>query len=513
MTEKKYSRQRKNDSNKEMEAVASELGNRPPSAVDIEMAIIGAMLIDCDSCMDQIEELNEECFYDRRCRLVFNTIKDMVAHKKPVDCLTVTQTLTDMNELESIGGVTWIVDLTNKIGSLIHNEYYSKILLEKRVQRNLIKAAYRIIKDVFSENISLDLLIANAQSAILAASDVGIRKDTKHVMDIIDRTVEKIEKAQTATGITGVPSGYQSLDRLTMGWQNGNLIILGARPGVGKTAFALNLARNAAVMFSKRVAFFTLEMQDVEILQRLLITESGIPGSKISGRNKMDGTDWGVLEHAITRLAQANIFIDDTPCIPITEFASKAKHLVIEKGVEMIFVDYLQLMKGESNAHGFREQEVASISRTLKGLAKELDIPIMALSQLSRGVMNRAGSNGRPMLSDLRESGAIEQDADIVMFIHRPDALGLMDENASDNNSEVIIAKHRNGELANIPMRYVGSQVKFYDDSVYDWDASAFIERGSKLNHASVQEEYSPFNDFHDSGWQPSEEFQYDAKR
>ncbi|MCQ2159846.1 MAG: DnaB-like helicase C-terminal domain-containing protein [Bacteroidales bacterium] len=306
--------------------------------------------------------------------------------------------------------------------------------------------------------------------------------------------MDKIEKAQTSSGLTGVPSGYTSIDRLTMGWQKGNLIILGARPSVGKTAFALNLARNAAVEFNRPIAFFSLEMQDVEILQRLLVAESGIPGDKVSGKSKMANDDWIALESGLSRLIQAPIYIDETPQIPITEFASKAKHLVREKGVEMIFVDYLQLMKGESSQQSFREQEVASISRSLKGLAKELDIPIMALSQLSRGIMNRAGSNGRPVLSDLRESGSIEQDADIVVFIHRPEAIGFTDqETMSETNTEIIFAKHRNGELATIPMDFVGEYVRFYELG-QSLKLEPTVTYESRMNQSSVNTSNSEFD-------------------
>lgn len=486
MADKSYIRKKKEVDSNSTESVFSEITKGLPSAVELEMSLIGAMLIDCESCTDQIEELSEDCFYDARCRAIFSQIKKMVSQKDPVDCLTVTQCLSDSGDLEKIGGLAWVADLTSKAGMISHSEYYSKILMQKRIQRDLIKASYRIIKDALAENVNVDQLISNAQSIIFKASDTGIRKDTRHVTDIVQRTMDKIEKAQTSSGLTGVPSGYTSIDRLTMGWQKGNLIILGARPSVGKTAFALNLARNAAVEFNRPIAFFSLEMQDVEILQRLLVAESGIPGDKVSGKSKMANDDWIALESGLSRLIQSPIYIDETPQIPIAEFASKAKHLVREKGVEMIFVDYLQLMKGESSQQSFREQEVASISRSLKGLAKELDIPIMALSQLSRGIMNRAGSNGRPVLSDLRESGSIEQDADIVVFIHRPEAIGFTDqETMSETNTEIIFAKHRNGELATIPMDFEGEYVRFYElGQGLKMDTTVTYE--SRMNQSSV---------------------------
>jgi replicative DNA helicase len=306
--------------------------------------------------------------------------------------------------------------------------------------------------------------------------------------------MERIERVQKSSGITGVHSGFHKIDQFTMGWQPGNLIILGARPSVGKTAFALNLARNAAVEFNEPVAFFSLEMTSMELTDRLIATESGISSDKLKGKLKMLPDEWQVLEQSIGRIFRSPLYIDETPGITLTEFTAKAKRLVREKGVKIIFVDYLQLMhSGKPMAGGFSKvQEVTEISNTLKTTAKELNIPIVALAQLNRNLMSRMGSNGKPVLSDLKDSGSIEQDADIVVFLHRPGLIGLADDPEEQAKTEVIFAKNRNGQVGSVNMRYVGHLMKFEDEH------HTFYE--SAINNAVMgSSPYNPFDEFNPS--------------
>ena len=312
--------------------------------------------------------------------------------------------------------------------------------------------------------------------------------------------MDELEEKQGKSGVSGVPSGFPTIDKYTLGWQKSNLIILGARPSVGKTAFALNLARNAAVDNNMPVAIFSLEMSSIELVNRLMTTESGLESEKIKGAQELTQKDWDQLQYSVKALAKAPIYIDDTPGLSVMEFRTKAKRLVKSKGVRFIIVDYLQLMQGPSELRGMREQEVAAISRTLKGTAKELEIPIMALSQLSRNAVQRGNSNNRPMLSDLRESGSIEQDADIVMFVHRPDAIGLGETVEDKEYTEIIFAKNRNGQIGTIAMRYKGGQLKFVEAN--DNLAATF---GSAMN-GPVTGGDSGSQGF-DGGYNPADDF------
>ena len=326
----------------------------------------------------------------------------------------------------------------------------------------------------------MDDLIDAAQSRIYNAIQSNIRKEVQDIVGLINAAIESIEKKQSSNGLSGVPSGFLSLDTITMGWQPSDLIILAARPSVGKTAFSLNIARNAAVDHHMPVAFFSLEMAAIQLANRLITSESGLHPDKIKGGSKLESYEWQQLEYKLKALSKAPLYIDDTPSLPLMEFRTKAKNLVKNKGVRLIIIDYLQLMQGPSELRGLREQEVAAISRTLKATAKELNVPIIALSQLSRNAVQRQGSGGKPQLSDLRESGSIEQDADMVIFIHRPDFVGLSDNEADKEKTQIIIAKHRNGETRDIDMRYKGEQLKFVElDDALDLRAASF---GSAMN-------------------------------
>ena len=377
--------------------------------------------------------------------------------------VTVSTKLRAKGNLEAVGGPVALAGLSEKVGAAAHIEYYVRILKQKSIQRELITASYEILKDSYDDAINVDLLIDEAQSKIYGAIQNSVKNDVKDVGAVINDAMKEIEKNQNADGLSGVPSGFLSLDRVTRGWQKSDLIILAARPSVGKTAFALNLARNAAVDYHMPVAVFSLEMSALQLVMRLMTTESGLSADKLKGGTKLEAWDWQQLETRLASLSKAPLYIDDTPSIPLMEFRTKVKRLVKSKDVRLVIVDYLQLMQGPVELRGIREQEVAAISRTLKATAKELNVPIIALSQLSRDAVKRTGGSGKPQLSDLRESGSIEQDADMVIFIHRPDYVGLGETPDGKETTQIIIAKHRNGEVCDIDMLFKAEQVRFVE--------------------------------------------------
>jgi replicative DNA helicase len=388
-----------------------------------------------------------------------------------------------------------LAGLSQNIAAAAHIEYYIKILKQKTIQRDLITASYEILKQSFDESTNVDDLIDNAQSKVFAAIQNNVKRDVQDIGSIINSVLDNLQELQQITGLSGVPSGFPSVDRVTQGWQRSDLIILAARPSVGKTAFALNIARNAAVEANMPVAVFSLEMSADQLGKRLITTESGLSGEKIKGGVKLESYEWVQLEDTLKRLSKAPLYIDDTPGIPIMEFRTKAKNLVKNKGVRLIVVDYLQLMQGPVELKAVREQEVAAISRTLKATAKELDIPIIALSQLSRQAVTRAGSAGKPLLSDLRESGSIEQDADMVIFIHRPDYVGLSDNLEDREKTQIIIAKHRNGETKDIDMVFKSEQIRFMEmDEALDSLAAREVPSSMNDEPFSPEPSYGGFN-------------------
>lgn len=452
------------DKTPNLDNLGAELGNKPPQAVDVEESVLGAMMLEQSSAELAMEDLNADSFYDPRHRMVFEAMGELVRTHIPVDIVTVTAKLREMGNLEAVGGAVVLAGFTEKVGSAAHLEFYVKILKQKTIQRNLITASYKILKDAFDDSVVVDDLIDKSQSLIYDASQSIVRRDVQDIGSILKDVVSDIEDKQKSPGLSGVPSGYPSIDRVTNGWQPSDLVIIAARPSVGKTAFALNLARNAAVDHHIPVAIFSLEMSCAQLAKRLVVSETGLSADKIKGSIRLEDYEWEQLEYRIRDLSRAALYIDDTPSLPIMEFRTKAKNLVNIKGVKLIVVDYLQLMQApEQGKGGLREQEVAYISRTLKATAKELNVPILALSQLSRNSVQRQGSGGKPMLSDLRESGSIEQDADMVIFIHRPDYLGLSDNPEDKEKTQIIIAKHRNGETKDIDMIFRSEQVRFME--------------------------------------------------
>lgn len=470
-----------------LDNIGLEMGNKPPQALDVEEAVLGAMLIE-PSCVDQaMEELNPGCFYDPRHRMIFEAMSSLVTEHTAVDIITCSSKLKEQGNLEAVGGPVALANLSENVGSAAHMEYYVKILKQKTIQRDLISASHEILKDAFDDSIKVDELIDKAQTKVYEAIQSNVRREIQNIGSIINEALSDIQQQQGNTGVTGVPSGFPSIDRVTMGWQKSDLVILAARPSVGKTAFALNLARNAAVDHDMPVAVFSLEMSSIQLAKRLMTSETGITADKIKGGVKLEPFEWEQMEYKLKGLSKAPLYIDDTPGIQLMEFRTKAKNLVKNKGVRMIIVDYLQLMQGPTELRGMREQEVAAISRTLKATAKELEIPIIALSQLSRASVQRTGGNGKPQLSDLRESGSIEQDADMVIFIHRPDYIGMSENPEDREKTQIIIAKHRNGETLDIDMTFKSDQVRFMElDESLDAQASRPVE--SKINN------YDPFS-------------------
>ena len=448
-----------------LDTLGQEMGNKPPQALDFEEAVLGALLIE-PNCVDEVmDELQPSSFYDPKHRMIFEAVSELVREHVAPDLLSVSQKLTALGNLDAVGGNVELIRLSQKIGAAAQLEYYMKILRQKQIQRDLITASYEILKSSYDDSVNVDDLVSTAQNKVFDAVQSNVKKDVQDIGSAITAAIDKIESMQDQEGLSGVPSGYVSIDKITQGWQASDLIILAARPSVGKTAFALNIARNAAVDHNMPVAIFSLEMPVIQLAMRLMVTESGLPADKIKGGVKLAPHEWEQLNVKIKRLTAAPIYVDDTPSLPIMEFRTKAKRLVSSKKVRLIIVDYLQLMQGPAELRGLREQEVAAISRTLKATAKELNIPIIALSQLSRNSVNRANSNGKPMLSDLRESGSIEQDADMVIFVHRPDFIGLSENPEDKEKTQIIIAKHRNGEIGEIDMRFKSDQVRFVEEN------------------------------------------------
>jgi len=459
-----YNRSQRNR-NSYNDMVEGQVSLVPPQAPELEEAVLGALMLEKDSIIAVQEYVVPQAFYVEAHQIIFNAILELSNELKPVDLFTVTERLKNNRQLKAVGGSAYLAQLTQKVGSAAHVEYHAKIIAQKYVQRELIRASTEIQKRSYDEESDVTDLIDYAESEIFKVSEGHVKRDVQRSRDILSKAMEAIEEASKREGsFSGVPSGFTHIDRTTLGWQPSDLIIIAARPSMGKTAFVLSMARNVAIDYEKPVAFFSLEMSSLQLMMRLIVSESGLNSQDVRN-GQLTPEQWKHLETSIKPLASASLFIDDTPALSIYEFRSKARRLKTQYDIQLIVIDYLQLMTGNNDTRGNREQEVASISRSLKAIAKELNIPIIALSQLNRSVESRGGSK-RPQLSDLRESGAIEQDADIVAFIHRPEYYGLnQDEDGlpTAGMAEIIIAKHRNGEVKTIKLRFRKEQVRFVD--------------------------------------------------
>ncbi len=478
-----------------IDALGLEAGKVPPQAVDVEEAVLGAMMIEPNCVPDVLERLTAECFYKEANRKIFSAISALSKDHEPVDIFTVAEALKRTGNLEAVGGPYYLSLLSSKVGAAAHVEYHVNILLQKHTQRELITISAEVQRDSFDDSIPVDDLLNNAQQKLFELAERNMKRETLPVQDVLKDTVAEIEANQDRTdGLSGVPSGFTGIDKVTLGWQESDLVIIAARPSMGKTAFVLTMARNMAVDHHIPVAFFSLEMSSKQLVKRLLVSETGLSSEKIRGGKRLLDYELVQLHERIKDLSAAPLFIDDTPSISIYELRSKVRRLVRNAGVKLIIIDYLQLMTGPPELRGMREQEVSNISRSLKAIAKEMSIPVIALSQLSRDVEKRGG-NKIPQLSDLRESGAIEQDADIVMFIHRPDYYGTEDEGAVPGQAQIIIAKHRNGSTDVVPMIFRKNEARFVDANeggfiVPEDDVEEYQGVESSMNNSEFEQEF-----------------------
>ena len=466
-------------------------GKIPPQAIDLEEAVLGAMLIDEKGVNEIIELLSPEVFYKRSHQLIYESIERLFRESEPIDLLTVSADLKKNKNFEPAGGDFYLISLSQKVSSSAHIEFHSRIILQKYIQRKLITISNEIIQKSYNESTDVMDLLDEAESKLYDVAQGNIKTSTESAQNLVIRAKARIEEIAKQEGLSGVSTGFEKLDKLTSGWQPSDLVIIAARPGMGKTALALSMARNISVQQKIPVAFFSLEMSSVQLITRLISSETGLSSDKLR-TGKLADHEWQQLNIKVSDLESSPLFIDDSPSLTIFELRAKARRLASSHGIKLIIIDYLQLMNiGSSNKAGNREQEISTISRNLKALAKELDIPVIALSQLSRAVETRGGTK-RPILSDLRESGAIEQDADIVSFLYRPEYYGITEwdddmKTPSEGQGEFIVAKHRNGALDSIKLKFIPNLGKFEDLGGFD---SPF-EFQSKLNPENKLSDFS----------------------
>jgi replicative DNA helicase len=444
-------------------------GRLQPQNLEMEQAVIGAILIEQDAYSEISETLKPESFYDHRHQILFDAIRSLNAQQRPVDILTVREYLDSQNQLEDAGGPIYLMQLSQNVTSSAHILYHAKIIAQKFLARELIKYSSLLQQSAFDSTIDVDDLLQEAEGKLFAISQQNLKKDYTQINPVIHEAYEELQKAAARRdGLSGLSSGFTKIDKITSGWQNSDLIIIAARPAMGKTAFVLSMAKRIAVDMRKPVAMFSLEMSNVQLVKRLMVNVCEITGDKMKS-GQLESYEWGQLDNRIRQLYDAPFYVDDTPSLSVFELRTKARRLVREHGVQLILIDYLQLMNASGMSFGSRQEEVSNISRSLKGLAKELNIPIIALSQLNRGVEQREGNEGkRPQLSDLRESGAIEQDADMVCFIHRPEYYKIYQDDKGHNlrgMAEFIIAKHRNGAVDTVMLRFKSEYARFQDAS------------------------------------------------
>lgn len=481
-------------------------GKVQPQSVALEEAVLGALMLDRDALSNVLDILQPESFYLDAHQLIYKAMLRLFEKSQPVDILTVNESLRKAGDLEAAGGPAYLATLTNKVASAANVEYHARIIAQKFIQRELIRVSTSIIRNAYEDTTDVFELLDEAEQGLFGIAEQNMNRSYESMGSLSSQLLKQLEELKNREdGLTGVPTGFTALDKLTSGWQPSDLIILAARPGMGKTSFVLSLARNAAMDFQKPVAVFSLEMAAVQLATRLVSMEAEISGSKLRN-GQLEEYEWQQLHTAIEKVSEAPIFIDDTPGINVFELRAKCRRLKMQHDIQMVIIDYLQLMTGGSdNQKGNREQEVSAISRALKGLAKELNVPVIALSQLSRAVEVRGGTK-RPQLSDLRESGSIEQDADIVSFIYRPEYYQILEDEEGQSLkgiAEIIIAKHRNGALDTVKLRFVDQFARFSNLDELDFDAlpedtfqalqSNIITRSSKMNEDEDEDEDIPF--------------------
>lgn len=449
-----------------------------PQALEIERCVLGALMINKDAFDIVSDRLRPESFYDPRHQIIFGVIQNMVLQNKPVDMLTLTEELSNTNKLDKIGGAVYIAELSNKVASSSNVEYHSRIIQQKALARNLITTATKAISDVYNEPDAIDDILQKTEENIY---QLGIMLTSRgRSYEQMDKYLIEADKqlklAAEGDGITGVPTGYDRLDKITSGWQKSDLIIIAGRPAMGKTSFAISLTKKMVIDKGIHVAFFTLEMSPIQLLNKLRSNVCQIDGTHLMN-GQLTPDEWFRYDKKRGKLSGKPLYIDSTSGLSIIELKSKARKLVREENVRLIIIDYLQLMNGTDRKYSTREQEVSTISRSLKSLATELDIPIIALSQLNRNVANREGIlDKRPQLSDLRESGAIEQDADMVLFVHRPEYYHIyQDEEGNDIHGKalIIIEKHRKGACDEIKLDFKPEYSSFEDPN----EAKPFVEK------------------------------------
>ena len=434
-----------------------EIGKIPPSDIEAEQAVLGSMLTDKDATIAAIEVLKEDDFYREDNKLIYRAILNLYNRAEPVDIITLKSELTSMGKFDAVGGLEYLADLPEKVPTTANVERYIKIVEEKAILRNLIKTANEIINLGYDPTEEVENIMDSAEKKIFDIMQSKNQKGYSPIKDVLVDTFSQLEVLYNQKQhITGVPTGFADLDYKTAGLHGSDLILLAARPAMGKTAFALNIATNAAVRAKVPVVIFSLEMSKEQLVNRVLCGEAMVDSNKVR-TGKLDEQDWAKLASALGPLSESEIYIDDTPGISVMEIRAKCRKLKLEKNIGLVVIDYLQLIQGSNKRGGSREQEISEISRSLKILAKEINVPVIALSQLSRAPEQRP--DHRPMLSDLRESGAIEQDADIVMFLYRDDYYN--EDSDKKNIAEVILAKHRAGSTGTVELLWLGSYTKF----------------------------------------------------
>ena len=486
----------------------AEYGKMPPQAVDLEEAVLGALMLERDAFSIVGDLLEPDAFYKDAHQKIFRAIHKLFLNDDPVDLLTVSEALKQSGELEQVGGYYYLSQLTTRVASAAHIEFHAKIIVQKYLQRKLIGVCTELQEMAYDEATDVSDLMDKAQKAVFDIADGNIKKDTAEIAPIIDEAIKGIQAAaEKPDGISGLPSGFNALDAVTSGWQPSDLVIIAARPSMGKTAFVLSMTRNMAVNHNQPVALFSLEMSSVQLVNRLIASETELGSEKIRN-GKLSEEEWQQLHSKIKALIKAPIYVDDTPALSIFELRAKCRRLQQRYGIKVLIIDYLQLMTAGADMRGNREQEVSMISRQLKIIAKELNIPVIALSQLNRGVEQRTGDAKKPMLSDLRESGAIEQDADMVLFIHRPERYGIMEDsmgNSLKGIADIIIAKHRNGAVGEIQLRFRNELAQFCDLEEVSPFASGgstvkTVTFGSRMNEDAAPQMPQLDSDFQEGG-------------
>ena len=472
-----------------------ELGKLPPQALDLEESVLGALMLEKEALTNIIDILKPENFYKDAHKEIYQAITDLFNNSQPIDLLTVTNQLKKNGTLDIVGGSYYVTKLTTRVNSASNIGFHSRIILEQSIKRELINISSKVQKDAYEDTIDVFDLLDQTEQSLFDVSESHIRKNYKKVQNLMKEAIDELEtKKEKKDGITGVPSGFIDLDTITSGWQPSDLVIVAGRPSMGKTAFVLSLIRNASIDHNLPMGIFSLEMSSLQLVNRLISSEAELDSDKIRKGNLKD-YEWQQLLHKTDLLQKAPIFIDDTPALSILELRAKARRLKSQHDIQCIIVDYLQLMTSEyGKTSGNREQEIASISRSLKAVAKELNIPVIALSQLSRAVETRGGDK-RPVLSDLRESGSIEQDADMVMFIYRAEKYDITEDEDGESTigiAELLLRKNRNGPTGKVKLKFVERFAKFVDKNYID--SSESITLKSKSNFKKLDSDNSdPF--------------------